>query len=316
MDRAGKSTRLGAAAAADSTAGDLAPSRFGSRSCMLLSTSMSALAGYFCVAAQERFGPWPVLLSRFAVPLALLGAAMGPGLVRALQRPRPVHLLRAVFLLASQALFLACARRGGLFVAIVLFNTGPLFLVGIEAAHRRQALSWSAMGWSGVGFAGAWLVQGQHATPAASGLLPGLASGVCYALSQFTLFLASTEDRETTVLAQTFFWCSAMCLAPALVTMPRSLPAATGSTALALAWLFLGGLCSLGNQWFRTLAYRGSTRAAGLAPLLYFGVAVGMVLQSVHSGRLPAKPELLGAACIVGAALGVRRQPAVTNPRG
>ena len=293
-----------------------APRRLGSRAYMLLSTSMFSLSGYFCVQAMDRLGPWTVLLGRFAVPLALLGAALGPRLLQALGRPRPVHLLRAAFLVGSQALFLACARSGGLFVAIVLYNTGPLFLVGIEAAYRRQALARGALAWSALGFAGVWLLHAQAGAPGAADLLPGLAAGVFYALSQFTLFLASAEDRDSTVVAQTFFWCSAMCLAPALVTMPRSLPAATGSTALALAWLFLGGLCSLGNQWFRTLAYRGSTRAAGLAPLLYFGVAVGMVLQSVHSGRLPAKPELLGAACIVGAALGVRRQPAVTNPRG
>ncbi len=292
------------------------PRRLGSRTYMLLSTSLFSLSGYFCVQAMDRLGTWTVLLGRFAVPLALLGATLGPRLLHALARPRPVHLLRAAFLIGSQALFLACARSGGLFVAIVLYNTGPLFLIGIEAAYRRQALARSALAWSALGFAGVWLLHAQAGTPGAAGLLPGLAAGMFYALSQFTLFLASAEDRGTTVLAQTFFWCSAMCLAPALATMPGSLPAATGSTALALAWLFLGGLCSLGNQWFRALAYRGSTRAAGLAPLLYFGVAVGIVLQAVHSGRLPAKPELLGAACIVGAALGVRRQPVVRNPRG
>lgn len=283
--------------------------RLGSRTLMLLSTSMSALAGYFCVQAQGLFGPWPVLLGRFAIPLALLGAVLGPRLGEALRHPRPVHLLRAAFLLASQALFLACAQRAGLFVAIVLFNTGPMFLVGIEAAHRRQPLAWSALGWCAVGFLGAWLVQGGRAAPGTSGLLPGLASGVFYALSQFTLFLASGEDRDTTVLAQTFFWCSVMCLAPALVALPDRLPVPSGMASLAIAWLLLGGLCSLGNQWLRTLAYRGSTRASGLAPLLYFGVAVGLALQTLHGGQSPTSAELLGSACIVCAALGVRRQP-------
>ncbi len=284
-----------------------APRRLGSRAYMLLSTSMFSLSGYFCVQAMDRLGPWTVLLGRFAVPLALLGAALGPRLLHALARPRPVHLLRAAFLVGSQALFLACARSGGLFVAIVLYNTGPLFLIGVEAAYRRQALARGALAWSALGFAGVWLLHAQAGTPGAAGLLPGLAAGVFYALSQFTLFLASAEDRDSTVVAQTFLWCSVLCVAPALYATPARTPDA--ALAWPLAWLFLGGLCSLGNQWFRAAAYRGAARASTLAPLLYFGVVVGMALQALRCGCLPGALESLGAACIVAAAVGARRVP-------
>ena len=74
------------------------------------------------------------------------------------------------------------------------------------------------------------------------------------------------------------------------------------------------GLCSLGNQWFRTLAYQVAARVSALAPLLYFGVVVALALETLWSGRLPSSNQLLGTACVILAAVGAGRRPAAPRP--
>lgn len=273
---------------------------------MLVSASLFSLSGFFGLEALALFGPWVVLLGRFGVPLLLLGATLGPAVLRDLRCVSRLCLLRAGCMVASQSLFLLCADRAGLFVALLLYNTGPLFLVLLEALVRRQSLAWTSLAWAALGFGGVWLLQLQDGGPGPATLALGLASGVCYAASQFTLFVASGAQSAPSVLLQTVFWCTLTCLPPALWSLRGFEAAAHPGWLLALAWMLLGGLCSLGNQWFRTLAYQSASNVSSLAPLLYFGIVVGMALEALRSGKLPEPGQWLGAACIVGAALGAR----------
>lgn len=279
----------------------------GGRSCMLLSTSLFALSGLFGVRALEIAGPWLALACRFGIPLLALSLAAGSRTMGTLLQTRAVHLVRAACLVASQATFLLCASASGLFVAIVLCNTGPMLLVLIEAVYRRRWPSWRALACCGLGLFGVWTIQGSGFPAGLPALALGMGSGVLYALSQFTLFLASSEEAGSTVLLQTFFWASLLCLVPAVCTTPGStLLRLMGSPQLGIS-LVLAGLCSLGNQWFRSLAYQRTPRLSSLAPLLYFGIVVALGLDILRSGNTPSTPQLFGTACIVASALGARR---------
>lgn len=131
---------------------------------------------------------------------------------------------------------------------------------------------------------------------------------------QFTLYLASGEDPGPVVVWQSLLWCSVLCLLPAWLATPPRATHPVGALPPEAAWLALGGLCSLGNQWFRTLAYQGAARVSTLAPLLYFGVVVALALETLWSGRLPSGTQLLGTACIVLAAIGAGRRAAAPRP--
>ena len=300
---------------------NLAKRRLGSRGSMLLSTTLFALSGFFCVEAMALSGPWVALLCRFAIPLGAMGLIMRTRMGSVLRNPRPVHLLRAASLVGSQAMFLACASASSLFIAMVLYNTGPIFLVLIECVHRRRCPAWVPLMSCGVGFLGVWILNDCGASTAWQPWLFGLTSGLLYGMSQFTLHVASVEQSGSSVLLQTFFWCSAICLVPALLTAPQGTLEHLRESPRQIAMLLLAGLCSLGNQWLRARAYRAASRVADLAPLLYFGVVVALALQTLRGSAVPSSSQLAGTALVIAAALGVRagtsgRKPAslLRNP--
>ncbi len=271
---------------------------------MLASTTCFSLSGFFGLQAVGLLGDWPVVLARFAIPLAVLGAGLGSRIRHAMREVCLVQMLRAAFLVASQALFLATASRGGLFLAVVLYNTGPLFLVLVEAAHRRRPPSRLPLLGVALGFCGVGTIHGASSGASACMVLLGVGSGICFALSQFTLYLAARDRDHHVVLVQTCLWCVLLAAVPCLWARAHPWPAADAATWVRLALaLVLAGLFSLGNQWFRGLAYRRAKSAAALAPYLYFGVLASACLDAVSKGVMPSPGTGVGTLLIVGGAL-------------
>ena len=272
--------------------------------CMVASTTCFSLSGFFGLQAVSVLGDWPVVFARFAIPLTVLGLGLGRGIRETIRDIHGVQLLRSVALVASQALFLETASRSGLFLAIVLYNTGPLFIVLIESIHRRQAPSQLALLGVALGFMGVGTIHAGLPAGAAHALMLGVSSGFCFAVSQFTLYLGARHRDHKVVLVQTFLWCAILACIPCLhaATPAWADVDASMRTRLVIA-LVLAGVFSLGNQWFRGLAYRRATNVSSLAPLLYFGAVVSACLDAISTRKAPLPTACLGTLLIVSGAL-------------
>ena len=255
-----------------------------------------------------------VIWARFFLPglalVALAGRADWLAVFSLADRPAWV---RAVCVVISQGCFVYAAIHGDLSQAVLLYNTGPLFIPLIAWAWLGERLRGPALCGLAIGFCGVAVVlnPGAHGLDRLAAL--SLSGGFAMAASQ-VLFYRSAQHQPP------FRNQFKLYLQASLVGLPLAAWGATRIDPAALAaqpaWVLVAALlgmslCSLGSQSLRDLAYRGLGNASTLAPLMYVAVPVGAALDWWLFGRAAGASTWFGAALIVaGAATALRRAAA------
>ena len=220
--------------------------------------------------------------------------------------------VRAVCVVISQGCFVLAAMRGDLLHAVLLYNTGPLFIPLIARVWLGERLRPAALTGLAIGFAGVLVVL----QPAARGLdstaLISLFGGFAMAASQVLFYRSAQHQPPFRNQFKLYMQASTVGLPLATLGLGHlpSQPFTTESTTVLVLALLGMSLCSLGSQSLRDLAYRGMDNASTLAPLMYVAVPVSAALDWLlfaHAARLST---LAGAGLIVIGAVAALRSGA------
>lgn len=220
--------------------------------------------------------------------------------------------VRAVCVVISQGCFVLAAMRGDLLHAVLLYNTGPLFIPLIARVWLGERLRPAALTGLATGFAGVLVVL----QPAARGLdgtaLISLFGGFAMAASQVLFYRSAQHQPPFRNQFKLYMQASLVGLPLAALGLGHlpSQPFTTESTTVLVLALLGMSLCSLGSQSLRDLAYRGMDNASTLAPLMYVAVPVSAALDWLlfaHAARLST---LAGAGLIVIGAVAALRSGA------
>jgi drug/metabolite transporter (DMT)-like permease len=269
---------------------------------MTLSTASFALSGFFGEQASLGGDVRLTLLARFAIPLLFTLPVVLPfGGTRHRLHTTNVrtHALRALSLVASQYCFFVATLHTSLFQAMTLYNTGPLFILVFSRVFLRNAWSPSTAAGVAIGFLGttATLWHGLAATNPY--IIVGVVSGILLALSQMALHRCAQSEPSS----HTMFWTYA--LGTLFASLPiLAAPSALGHPAVGFGSIRIGAAVlmafgSLGNQFFRSHAYRCVTDPAAVSPLLYLTIVFSLALDVVGNGHLPSPLAVVGAALII-----------------
>lgn len=236
--------------------------------------------------------------------LAALVAVRGR---RARPGPGDLRLLAAAGL-GGVGLFYVCLvwsmKLNPVAVASVLLYTAPAYLAVADHLAGRRRLDGRRLLLLAAVLAGVYLVGGGGGAVRPLGVAAGLASGAAYAL--YTALTARAAAR--TGVTATLLWALGLgsaVLVPLALGDPWPAPARNPS---ALALLVAGGIgltlvpYALYTWALRCLAPADAGSVAALEPV--FTAAWGYALL----GERLSPPQVLGAACVLAAVLGLVRQ--------
>ncbi len=245
---------------------------------------------------SDAFSPAQALVFRHGVLLALLfgSRAASPGLGGPLLTRHPrLHLLRAVSMLFSGALFFLTFRHLPLADGYLVFFTSPFLIMLMASRFLGEPVPAVAWIWSGVGFLGVMLA-----------LAPQLGQGGslfgfgCALLGTFFYSINITINRALrgeTGYARLLVWPSALGL---LVFAPFAawywVPPGAVQTGQLLANGLLAGLATV----TLALAFRHATPAR-LAPFEFIALPWSATLDYLVFGNAPAPMLILGGVVVV-----------------
>lgn len=273
-----------------------------------LSAITVALFGFFAQLGMQISTLTFLVLIRFLVPFIItLPFFLAMGTFKYLSKSSTFlnQCLRVLFVLVSQYSLFYYYRHASLINATMLWNTSPIFMPLIAWAFYRHKIDrWT---WVSVVigiFGVACIVK-----PTDGIINPlsfwGLLAGFGTAFSQVLLGINREEERNDVNVLFLFFFCTLASLLIFLIIeggFHQNLLSAfgelrTGSWYDFLVFFFLG-ICSIGNQFIRGMAY-SKAKPALLAPFIYLSVFFAGVLDWVYYHRVPDYLFLLGAVMIL-----------------
>ena len=227
--------------------------------------------------------------------------------------------VRAVCVIVSQGCFVLAAMRGDLLQAVLLYNTGPLFIPLIARLWLGERLRAATIAGLSVGFVGVLVVLRPDARGLDGNALVSLLGAVAMAASQVLFYRSAQHQPPFRNQFKLYFQASLVGLPLAalgfahLPAQPQWLGDSASAWVLTLA---LAGMsaCSLGSQSLRDLAYRGMDNASTLAPLMYVAVPVSALLDWWLFGHIARASTWVGAALIVCGAVIALRSGAAPAP--
>lgn len=247
---------------------------------------------------------------RFAIPgLVLVGLARREDWRAVWSFADRPGWVRALCVVVSQGCFVLAAMRGDLLQAVLLYNTGPLFIPLIARAWLGERLRPATLLGLAIGFAGVLVVLQPGARGLDTHALVSLCGGLAMAVSQVLFYRSAQHQPPFRNQFKLYLQASMVGLPLAWlggVRMPAQPFAVEPPLVLALALLGMAA-CSLGSQSLRDQAYRGMDNASTLAPLMYVAVPVSAALDWLVFGHAARAATLIGAALIVVGAVGALR---------
>lgn len=208
--------------------------------------------------------------------------------------------VRAVCVVISQGCFVLAAMRGDLLHAVLLYNTGPLFIPLIARVWLGERLRPAALCGLAIGFAGVLVVLQPALRGLESTALISLFGGFAMAASQVLFYRSAQHQPPFRNQFKLYMQASLVGLPLAALGLGHlpSQPLTTESTTVLVLALLGMSLCSLGSQSLRDLAYRGMDNASTLAPLMYVAVPVSAALDWLLFAH-PARPSTLAGATLI-----------------
>lgn len=266
---------------------------------MVLSGSMLAVIGFFAQIGARDLPISSLIFYRFLLASflgSLLCLLLGKGREIFQFRHIGIQLLRTLFLMMAQYSFFYYAVHNTLLNAIVLLNTGPLFISLIEWGIFRQSVGKSTWIALAVSFVGVLLVlqpdQGIFSWMSGIGLMAGIGQGASQAIFGHT----AREKNPHLGVIHLMWLCAAASLIPYLVF---GWGQATTFRAGRDIPLLLGlAIFSLVNQGTRAAAYQHASPAR-LSVFLYFSVLVAALLDFAVYHIVPGTLSCIGAGLVV-----------------
>ncbi|MBM3192060.1 MAG: DMT family transporter, partial [Chlamydiae bacterium] len=157
---------------------------------MIISATALAFTGFLGQLGMKDFYIPAMIFWRFIAAFILYGVYLA--IRRELKHLWPVrhlwiHLARAFFILTAQYTFYYYIQKTNLLNAVVLLNTGPLFIPLVEWGLLRNKIGKSTWISIGVAFVGVLCVLQPHTGIFSYSSFIGLSAGVCQAFSQVLL---------------------------------------------------------------------------------------------------------------------------------
>jgi drug/metabolite transporter (DMT)-like permease len=265
---------------------------------VLVGTLLIVVA-FFCVAVMSAFGKAAaavptgmVVLFQNGISLALLLPwVLRHGTTDIKTTRLPLHMVRALTGLLSQALFFIAVKHMSLVNAVLLVNAAPLFIPLVVLVWLKTRITSTVVLSLVIGFVGVVLIlkpsPALFAQPAA---LLAVAAALCSAIALVSVNRLSTTDRPDTILFY-YFLISTIAATPFAVSQWR--------TPVGVEWGYLIaiGLFMALAQLFIILAYQRST-AARLAPFIYSVVVFSGLIGWVVWGQVPDWLALVGIVLV------------------
>lgn len=208
-----------------------------------------------------------------------------------------MHFFRALLVLTAQYSFYFYMENNNLFNAMVLLNTGPLFIPLIEWIFLRTRIGLSTWFSLILSFFGVLCVlqpdKGIFSWMSCVGLLSGIAQGS----SQVVFGLNSKAERSDLGVLYLFGASSLLSLVPYLLFHTTMLPNHSANLEL-LSLLFLVCVATLCNQTARAEAYQHSTPSR-VACFLYFSILLAGILDWVVFNQVPNTLSIIGAFLVI-----------------
>jgi drug/metabolite transporter (DMT)-like permease len=209
-----------------------------------------------------------------------------------------MHLLRTFFVLLAQYCFFSYIQQSTLLNAIVLLNTGPLFIPIIDRLILKKRVGRST--WVGVvvSFIGVLLILQPDTGIFSSMSLIGLMAGLSQGVSQIVFGISSRTERSEISVLYLIFLCAFFSLFPYLFLESSTWKENPVDRMQVIYWIIGLGAASVANQLFRAEAYQHGTPSR-LASFLYFSVLLGGVFDFIIYGRVPNVLSAIGAVLVI-----------------
>lgn len=277
---------------------------------MLISTFSLSLTGLLLKKLTEMMGIELLTFLRFLMPTLLLFA-----IVVASKLPMPPRkvvkpiIIRGLCIAACQLCFIASLNTLSLVESSVLFATGPLFIAVLEKLFFKVKIKTETKFGLAATFIGVLMLAGDvSGIQFRPELLIGLASGLFSAGSQVSLFRASKREVTPSVLNSWTFLIAALSVLPLSFISGLSEPdmqillAPQGNL---LVWICLFGLSIsvVGNQIFRSKAYKLAENNSQVAPLIFTSLLFTAIWQVLFFEESFSIYQVVGIALIIIAAL-------------
>ncbi len=266
----------------------------GASQSVIVGTVLIVIA-FFFVAVMSAFGkaavsvPASVLVFfQNAISLVIMLPWILMHGVRQLKTDRlPLHIVRALSGLLSQALFFVAVKRMSLVDAVLLVNAAPLFIPLVVLVWLRTPIT--TMVWAGlvIGFAGVLLIlQPSPALLENPAALIAAAAALFSAIALVTVNQLSSTDQPNTILFY-YFLISTIAAAPFAI-FGWSAPGPRDW------WFLVGvGVFMAMAQLFIILAYRRAP-AQSIAPFNYSVVVFSGLIGWLVWNHVPDRLALLG----------------------
>ena len=267
---------------------------------MLLSASALALTGFLGQLGMGYFFICPMIFWRFLTSLILYAVFLWVrGELTGFWHIHNVklHLLRAFFVLGAQYTFYYYIQHNNLLNAIVLLNTGPLFIPIIEWGFLRNKVGKSTWISIIVAFIGVIFVLQPQAGIFSHVSIIGLLAGVCQASSQVLFGLNARKEKVNLSILYLFFFCT-LFSGIAYGYFHKTWVAGGDLNWVSFSIIMAVAIASIGNQMTRAVAYQYGTPSR-LSPFLYFSVLLAGVLDWGVFNIIPNTLSLIGAVLVV-----------------
>lgn len=269
---------------------------------MVLSGLSFSLSGFFAEHAIDSGNFFLTLTARFLIPLVLLA----PFIINRTKKSMfwinsYKQLPRAFSITISQALFFLCAIKTSLFIAMVLYNTGPIFICLFTLFSKKKRATKLEIFSAVTGFLGVLLILKTGTVSYESFLYLGIGvlSGISLALSQIFLHKSAQTDDNLSIMTYTYLYGTIIAGLLSICFAEGSYIEMLYGNEVMYIFLILMAVGSLGNQWFRGFAYKLTSRISKVSTLLYFNILFSLLLDLFFNNSIPSVIQFTGAICVL-----------------
>lgn len=247
---------------------------------------------------------------RFLLPTLLLFA-----IVLAAKLPLPPRkvlkpiIIRGLCIAACQLCFIASLNTLSLVESSVLFATGPLFIAVLEKLFFKVTIKPETKFGLAATFVGVLMLAGDvSGIQFRPELLIGLGAGFFSAGSQVSLFRASKKEVKPAVFNSWTFLIAALSVLPlsfisGLSEMDMQILIEPQLNTLVWICLLALSISVVGNQIFRSKAYRLAESNSQLAPLIFTNLLFTAIWQILFFDESFSHYQVAGITLIILAAL-------------
>ena len=273
---------------------------------MLLSATGLSVSILFVKLASPFFSFYQLAFLRFLIPLLILipfvTQAKSRYLILKTSRIK-AYFLRALLVAVGQLSIFYYISRSSVLNAIVLLNTGPLFIPILTWIFLKHPLRISTIISILISFSGVLLILGPDQGLFTLLSFAGLLAGFCNGASQVVYGYNVSEEANIVSLFYLYFFTTFLTLFPFLFYVTS-----TGFDKLELSmisyqglpmfYVFMTAIMSLGNQIFRGMSYKMG-KPGTMAVFLYLSVVLAGLWDWLFLGVVQSVSTIIGALLVI-----------------